>query len=239
METGQSQATTQHERKDSVMATPSIEDRLSRLEEAHSVHGPIHINSPLICKASLKHTQQISDLGEEFNNLDEALHALEQANNSREARVRKLEQQMCALQSMEADGKGPVFLNAAAKEGNVARSDPFASPCPVQPRAQQSTLDDITSRLHQLEKGSTQSLSDFTTYDIAQTLVQRLGSGETLEQMVDLQLRVSLSARDGPPLTTVATSTTRGGSTLSNATLDDQHIEAGPGRPPKRKSTLR
>ena len=217
------------------MAAPSIEDRLRRLEDAHSVHGPAHVNSPLVCNASLKHAQQISDLGNEFNNLDEALHALEQANNAREERVRKLEQQTLACQSIEVDNKALSKPNEGAEQLTNAKSNPAISALLVDLEVQKATLDNIATRLCQLEKQSAPSLSTFTTHDIAQTLLLRLGNGEDLDAMVHLQLRTTLEVRDGPPLTPAPTSTTRGESTMSAATFVEQQTKPGLGRPPKRR----
>jgi hypothetical protein len=128
MENSQSENSTHdsqcHGRKDSVMATPGIEEHLRRLEDAHSVHGPAHVNSPLVCNASLQHTQQICDLGEGFNQLEEAIHSLEQANNDREERVRKLEQQIRASESMEVDGKRDLKLDDRAAELTNAKTGP-------------------------------------------------------------------------------------------------------------------
>ena len=98
-------------RKESIMATASNEERLRHLEDAHSIHTPAHAESSLVCNASLLHTQHISDLGIGYNHLEEAIRALEQAHNNREMRVRKLEQQICALESTRTNGKDDLKSN--------------------------------------------------------------------------------------------------------------------------------
>jgi hypothetical protein len=200
------------------MATTSIEERLRRLEDAHSIHAPARAEPGLICNASLLHTQQISELGIEYNNLEEAIHALEEANNDREERVRKLEQQLTNF-----------------------KNDPAASTFLVDLDAQKAMLEymarknDMAIRMHELEKNSARSLSASTIGEIAQDLIQRLEGGDDLEPMVHVQLCAALGARDISPPPPAPASTSRGESAVNAATSDETRPQRAPGRRRKRK----
>ena len=238
METSQSETSTHNPQdyggKDSITATASIEERQRCLEDAHSIHTPAHAESPL-WSASLLHTQQISDLGMEYNRLEEAIYALEQANNDREKRVRKLEQQICALESKGTNGKDDLKSNEGEQQPTNAKTDPAASTFLVELDAQKTMLNDVAIRLRELEKSSARSLSAFTIHEVARSLTQRLVDGDHIEPMVHLQLRTALGARDISPLTPAPTSTTRGESRANAAKFDEPRPQRPPGRPRKRK----
>lgn len=150
------------ERHDSVTATASIEERLLRLETAHTNKYPKDSNSPLVPNASLNHQRQISELGELYNELEEAIHTLEQAHNSRVYSIAKLEQDLDAIVESKA-------------------------------KSIKSAMDDANERISKLEHSThPDNLSSFSSDDIAQELVRRLGNGDTLGPVINLQLQVSV-----------------------------------------------
>ena len=213
-------------RKDSAMATGSIEERLCQLEASRNAQD-------VICKTVSLHTQQISDLGNEYNNLEEALHALEQANNDREERVRKLERQIRALSSMETTEK---TVPIESTEGpTAAAANPATASLARDLETPQSMLNDDAQRQHQLEHRQSSSLFSFPTHEIAQALLLRLSNGQKLESSIHGQLQTKLSEGEDTQPTPAPTGSTRADSTLSTASDDQSQLKPALGRS-KRKS---
>ena len=215
-------------RKDSAMAPGSIEERLRQREASHNAQD-------VICKTVSLHTQQISDLGNEYNNLEEALHALEQANNDREERVRKLERQIRALSSMETTEKTVHIESTEGPAAAAAAANPATASLARDLEIHQSTLNDDAQRQHQLEHRQPSSLVSFPTHEIAQALLLRLSNGQKLESNIHGQLQTKLSEGEDPQPTPAPTGSTRADSTLSTASDDQSQLKPVLDRP-KRKS---
>jgi hypothetical protein len=213
--------------KDSVMGTGSIEERLRQLEASYNAQE-------VICKTVSLHTQQISDLGNEYNNLEEALHALEQANNDREERVRKLERQIRALSSMETEKTVPIE-STEGPAAAAAAANPATASLSRDLEAHQSMLNDHAQRQHQLEHRQSSSLFTFPTHEIAQVLLLRLSNGQKLESSIHGQLQTKLSEGEYTHPTPAPTGSTRAESTLSAASNEQSQLKPVLGRP-KRKS---
>ena len=234
-------------RPDVLMAEGTTEDRLRRLEAAHSIRNLGDNNSPiLVCNASLLHTEQISELGTEYNKLEEAIHALEQANNNKEERIRELERHLNDTRGMESSKLLDNNTNKTKKaETSIARpgtassflSTPTAGPdaaaslscgavlstaqpgSAVSPLAgdlesQKALIQDVARRLALLESSQPSSVTSYSTHQVTQDLVRRLGNGDMLERTLRHQLESSLSG-DRSPLTPAPTDSARRESTVS------------------------
>ena len=104
------------------------------------------------------------------------------------------------------------------------------------------SMDSISARIDRLESKEGTPFPSFSTHNIAQELLRRLGNGESLSPIVQAQLQSSLaSPTDLPitttrfqmtPATTVTTNTRQ--STLDGTSEEDQPRKRPLGRPPKR-----
>ena len=127
------------------MPTSDLAERLHRLlrclADPHRSYSPANIDSALICEASVLHAKQIEALGTEYNNLEEAIYNLEQANNDRESRVRRLEEQA----NTSSDHEARLNLLEKQLEGPLPVMDPTAEDS--MPRSLQDAKSNITEFL--------------------------------------------------------------------------------------------
>ena len=212
------------------MATGNVEERLRRLEEAHVASDPTNNQSPLICKASVELQQQVNDLGAGYNQLEEGLHAFEQAHN-REMRARKAEQHVSPPR-----GESEVKQSIETPNPTDTASGQIVATS-IDQKTVQALLEDMTKRLNRFEQSTNAApLAASTTHEVAQDLLRRLGNGDKLEHIVHLQLQTSLSGRLNVPLTPTPTDTSRAASSNSAGTHENRSHQDLTKRTSKRKA---
>ena len=201
-DTAMSSGDNQHDvRKDSTMTTGDLGERLACLlhclEDPHRNYNPANIDFALICEASIVHAQQVEALGTEYNTLEEAIHNLEQANNDRETRVRRLEEQANTSNDHEA--------RLRLVEQRLREVLPAMGPTTEDNMAKHSQ--EVKSKLREFlnerpvfrGRRSAEMLAEFSMHEIVEGLLGRLRDGEKLSASHFLRLKDLLFPPALPP----------------------------------------
>ena len=168
----------------------AVEQRLRRLEAVHSRCNPEDQDSLLRCDDAAKVGGKVESLGVAYNELEEDVHNLREADEAKQKRIDLLEHELQTYQAYE--GQAEVAnrkLCELEKRLTTLESQSYFS---EETLKHCTSIESLSNRVQQLERGLPSLLPNVSTHSLAQTLLPRLTGGDVLDVAVALQLHSAL-----------------------------------------------